>query len=141
MGNLNLNESPYKFDFIFDVNRAYLHDLGLVNNDLSPLISFNSKATGTGSSLDEFTGDIDFRDINYSEENKAYFFDSLVIHSISNDVDHQINLSSKFFTLDMKGNFHFNHFSNNLNSYFSVFFPSVFDSKKRCRNFTNKLNI
>ena len=127
-GDLDLNKNPYEFDFTLNVNHAFLNDLGLVDNSLNPKISFNSKATGTGSSLDNFTGDIDFTEINYFENDNKYFFDFLNIYSFSNDKEHQVTLLSKFFTFDMVGNYHFDHFSNDLNSYLSIFIPNVFDS-------------
>ena len=140
-GNINLNKSPYNFDFKLDVEHAYINKLGLVGSHPNSKISFNSYASGKGSNFDDFSGLVSINNIVYSENGLPKLYDSISIYSKSIPSEHVVKINSSLFSLDIIGKYHFDHLYNDLQSYLSIFLPNIIPDFKLIESYNENVNL
>ncbi len=129
-GNFDLTQNPILFDFRIDLAHANLNQLNLVENRNSSSIGFNLYASGFGSNLDDFSGMIDIRKINYNENGVNYYFDSILFDSQSNDYFHSISFHSKIAEFELSGQYHINTMLHDIYTLGSSVFPSILPPDK-----------
>ncbi len=140
-GNINLNKSPYKFDFKLDVEHAYMNKLGLVSSHPNSKISFNSYSSGKGSNFDDFSGLVSIDNIVYSENGLPKLYDSISIYSKSIPSEHVVKINSSLFSLAITGKYHFDHLYNDLQSYLSIFLPNIIPDFKLTETFNENVKL
>ncbi len=126
-GSFDLNQSPYKCDFSFDLNHAFLSKLGIVKSNQNSSISFNTTANIEGSNFDDFFGNVSVNGINYFDGITKYFLDTLTFYSTSSPTEHHLNLKSKFLSFDLNGKYRFKNLKDDFSSYLSLFIPNIVD--------------
>jgi len=125
-GIFDLN-SPYKFDFTFDLNRALLSELGIFNKDQGVNFTFRALASIRGNNIDDFNGNIDLKDIKYFYEGNEYYLDTLSFYSTSSSEEHHLNLQSTFLSFDLNGKYRFKNLKDDFNSFLSFFVPNIIE--------------
>lgn len=103
-GNVDFKQAIPKYNFCMTLNKVNLNPIGLSKvNDA--FVSLNVDAKGSGFDFTNLNGDFQFSEIEYRENNRKYFIDSLVIESNLNEDINSIKLWSEILDASLEGKY------------------------------------
>jgi hypothetical protein len=122
-GSIDFREKLPYFDFTASVKNAALSKLNLLNRDTSALFSAVADLKMHGFSFDNFDGVLQFKNINYSEENKSASINNLKIESIKEDGEKSIQLNSDVVDFSLSGNYTLTKIINSVGGLLNIYLP------------------
>ena len=129
-GNVDISHLPMNFDFNLDLNYAHLQELGLINDKEEDEISFKLDLLGSYSNLNNYSGSLDLKNIDYWKNKTQYNFEDVNLTSQNNKLKNQVSLQSKFFSLDLEGKYKYDHLYRDALSYLAIFLPNITPESK-----------
>ena len=130
-GDIDMNQNPISFNFEADLQTVHLSDLNLIEGRKSAMVCMNIEANGFGNNLDDFSGFIHLNDVAYYENEKDYYFDSILFESQSNSRYHSINVFAQFAELSMVGNYSLDSLPQSLYGLGAKVLPSIFSKQEQ----------
>ena len=127
-GLADLSSAIYKFDFIADVSFAEFNKLNLFKRDSVAVLKGEMDINFTGNTLDNISGNVNFRNASYTNQNDSYFFTDFNVSSQFLDTTRIIEVHSQdIVNGTLKGRFKFKELDklarNSLGSIYTDFEP------------------
>lgn len=101
-GQVNLNGSAPRYDARLKVERADLHEIGLVADSVS-LFAGNMYGRVTGRTLEEMSGDISFADLSYTSSRDTVTTESITVVGHSAEGAAELKLESDIIDINLSG--------------------------------------
>ncbi len=120
-GKVDLNEAKPVFNFEATGENINLHQLKLYQQNPEALLSFHIKTNLSSSSLDNFVGIIDVKDLRYSNKGSTVNLAPLKIKAD----DYNININSEHIKASLTGAYDLSHLKYGFSNYLAQFIPSV----------------
>ncbi len=143
-GKADFSSEIYKFDFKTDVGFANFNKLNLFKRDAKAILKGVIDIKATGNSLDNFAGNINFKNASYTNQRDTYKFTEFNINSSFKDSIRTITVDSpEIINGKLVGNFKFNELGilarNSLGSMYDNYHPFPV-SKNQKLNFNLKIH-
>lgn len=103
-GLIDFNSEIQHYDFTLQLDTADLFKLG-VSKDTIAMLTGNIKVDMDYQDINNFKGNLDVKDITYSEKDNFFFFDSISINSLYTNQVHSIELNSQLLDAELNGVF------------------------------------
>lgn len=103
-GLIDFNSEIQQYDFHLKLDTADLFELG-VSKDTIAILTGDVKVDLDYQDINNFKGNLDVRDITYSEKDNFFFFDSISVNSLYTNQVHSIKLNSQLLDAELNGVF------------------------------------
>jgi hypothetical protein len=125
-GSFLLNGDNSEFNFSVDASDICLDKLHLLEKYPNPQLSFIMNANFTGNRIDNFLGNINFRQLSFSTDKGQYNMDNFMIQANVQDSIKEIRISSDLLNGEIKGIYSFKNFIPEIKQTLSIYLPSLF---------------
>lgn len=139
-GDLNMNEKVPVFDFILHVEEANLAALNLDPVNEVSRLKFDMAANFSGNNLDNLDGLIQFFNGTYFNQTDSLEFENLIINTHLDEVQSQINITSDFADVSLKGKYEFSSFLESFRTVVANYIPAI-DKPMAAKNTSNQFRL
>ncbi len=135
LGKVNFNPEVPVFDFRLDLKKALPGPLNLSDKYPESELAFLVNANFSGNRLDNITGTIDVEQGNYNNRNGNLDLGGIKLQSISSGLNNYLTFTSKYFDIDINGDYHFQNIYDAFEKSMYRYLPVVnFDPKTVLRD-------
>ncbi len=133
LGSIDLSRETPSFDFLADVSGARLHDLKLIQQDTSLVLSFVSRANFSGSHIDNLNGKIDVGKTVFERNDHVFSIENVILEAEgAEDDNRRVTLYSDLAEAKIEGNYEFATIIRSFNHFIGNYIPS-YSNQQRTR--------
>jgi hypothetical protein len=141
-GSISFAAEKPSFSFVADVEHANLNKLNLNRNDAPAMISGRFTFNGTGSSPDDFLGQVDLQDIQYHEGEIRYSVQYISLQQVPlGDDTKRLTVESDIADGFLEGKYHFNEIPEIASRFISEYIARTFSDSTTTESTQMDLNI